>query len=264
MTLSVIDAFRARRSFRAFGQGELTAEKQAAVTQAVTVANSLAVPFGSPVEIGLHPPGLGKNIKNEAGWLIAKVRDALPADRNVQFIIDLSYRLHYASRILTQEGLGTIWIIGTFAPAAALAANPGFAIPAGIAYGLVPGDNYLKPKDAWQTATQRKPLEQLFFSTAIGGPISEANAGDLLEFVQALRSGPTAMNKQPWRFVIDGGVINVFNAIGNEASWFDIGIGLANIAYLLKDKGVEAKFTVLDPAPASLLEGAYVISSNLA
>jgi nitroreductase len=262
MALSVIDAFRARRSFRNFAGGALEPEKEAAVARAVSVANSLPVPFGTTVEIGLHPPGLGKNIKNEVGWLIGKLPEgAAPADKT-QRTIDLSFRLHYASLILTQEGIGTIWIIGTFAPAAAVAANPGFAIPAGIAYGLVPGETYLKPKPAWYGA-QRKPLPELFFNADAGEPITEANAGPLLDFVQALRSGPTAMNKQPWRFVIGGGAIAVFNAIGNEASWYDIGIALANIAYLLKAKGVDARFEAVAAPPAGKVEGAYVISANL-
>jgi hypothetical protein len=196
------------------------------------------------------------------GWIIGKVPEGSPPPDKTKQIIDLAYRLHYASLILTQEGIPTIWIIGSFAPAAAVAANPGYSIPAGIAYGLVPGDEYLKPKAEWHGA-QRRPLPELFFNLDTNSPFTDANAGDLLDFLQALRSGPTGMNKQPWRFVIGGGKIHIFNLIGTDPTWYDIGIGLANIAYLLKDKGVTAQFVVLDPAPPAKLEGAYVVSANL-
>jgi hypothetical protein len=262
MALSLLDAFRARRSIRSFQPGPLDPDKVAVVEEALRIGNALEVPFGTASFLGLHPPGLGRNIKNEAGWIIGKIPSGFPADQKQKIFIDLAVRLQYASMILAQNGVPTIWIIGTFVSGPAIAANPGFDVPAGLAYGLVPNDKYLKPKDTWQTA--RKPLEQLFFDVATGQPIGGTTAGANIDLLQALRSGPTGMNKQPWRFGIDAAQIHIYNAVGTEFTWWDIGIGAGNVAYFLNAKGVKPVYSVVANPPPSPIEGEYVLSLNLA
>jgi nitroreductase len=101
----------------------------------------------------------------------------------------------------------------------------------------------------------RKPFEQLFFDVATGQPISEATAGPDIDLVQALRSGPTAMNKQPWRFGIDAAQIHIYNTVGTEVSWWDIGIGACNVAYFLNAKDIKPVYS----EPAAIADRGHIL-----
>jgi nitroreductase len=254
LSLSLIDAFKARYSIREFGRGALDPDKLAVVTTAITTANSLPTPFGGACELSTFPPGLASgSITNEAGWIIGKVakRGGGPAP-----LVDVAFRIHYALMILTQAGIGTIWISGTFSPERAEHANPGFSVPCALAYGLVPGENYLTAKADWSGS--RKPENQIF---AVPDPSQVIELGQ--HFKAALRSGPSAMNRQTWRFVFIGNLIHLYNAGSNESSNFDMGIALANIFLLAQEEGKSVAFTAIEDPPQSPIGGKYVISTRL-
>jgi nitroreductase len=158
--------------------------------------------------------------------------------------------------ILTQAGIGTIWISGTFSPQKAEQSNPGFYVPCALAYGLVPGDKYLKTRPDWPES--RRPESELF---AVPDPSSAIELNE--SFKAALRSGPSAMNRQPWRFLFTENLIHLYNAGTNDASNFDMGIALANIYLLVQDEGKEIAFVVSDSPPVSRLGGKYVISARI-
>lgn len=66
----------------------------------------------------------------------------------------------------------------------------------------------------------RLPYDQLFYDENSKKRISE-NAlisADLYlkEFLFALRSGPSAIIQQPWRFVLDGNQVHLFDAKRNS------------------------------------------------
>jgi nitroreductase len=252
--LALLDAFKARHSIRQFEQGSLDAGKVPAIDSAIAAANGLPTPFGNSGELATFPAGLGLgSITNEIGWIIAKV----PRRANSpQAIIDVSFRLHYALMLLTQAGLGTIWISGTFTPQKAESAHPGFAVPCAIAYGLVPGTKYLKPRADWTAS--RKPEAQVI---AIPDPtnVIALNAS----FAAALRSGPSAMNRQPWRFVFIGNLIHLYNAGTSESANFDMGIALANIRLLAQDEEKSVEFVAVEDPPGSPIGGQYVVSARL-
>jgi nitroreductase len=266
--LSVAEAIKVRRSVRNFA-GPLPPERQSIVTQAIAEAQQLPVPFGTTVEVADHPAGIGRFvISNEAGWLIGKVPTGAP-DLAPQ-MIDVAYRLQHVVIRLTQHGIATVWVAGTFKRSVVEQENPGFVIPVAIAYGDPPpaGPGLLSRFMSWAGgATTRYPFDQLFFDAKRNAPITEETAGKFLALLEAVRLGPSAMNKQPWRIVVvdndtEPSIFELFLAVENEMHLLDIGIALGQIALTLAVDGKTVQFNVPEEKPApSPLGGRFIISA---
>ena len=255
--LQLFDAFRARHSVRHFESGLFPSDKQEFVEKAIKLANSIPVPFNNKCEIKHHPPGLGAgSITGEAGWIITLIPNDSPQSDEVN--TDVSFRLQYATMMLSEEGIGTVWVTGTFSPHIAEKANPGYRVLGGVAYGLVPKTKFLEKTN--KCNENRKSISSLFYNADKNEAFNEKNMGNLENIIMALRSGPSAMNRQPWAFVFQGNMIHLFNTYGRVKC--DMGIALANIYLVAKNNGVEPNFQVLSPAPKAYLNGTYVCSCN--
>jgi hypothetical protein len=57
---------------------------------------------------------------------------------------------------------------------------------------------------------RRKPWPELFFDGRPGIPLAKEHAGPLAEALEAVRIGPSASNKQPWRVVREGSNYHFF------------------------------------------------------
>jgi nitroreductase len=267
-TLSVADAIKSRHSVRSFA-GPLAPERQSIVTQAIAEAQQLPVPFGTTVEIADHPPGLGRFgvISNEAGWLIGKVPAGTRDIANQS--VDVAYRLQHVVIRLTQHGIATIWG-GMFQPSIAEQGNPGFVVPIAVAYGDAPktGPGLLSRFMSWAAgSSNRYPFAQLFFDAKRNEPITEETAGRFLAILEAVRLGPSALNRQPWRIIVvdnDTGpsILHVFLAVEAQMHLLDIGIALGEIALTVSATGKIVQFRVSDDKPVpSPLGGRFIISA---
>jgi nitroreductase len=78
--------------------------------------------------------------------------------------------------------------------------------------------------------------------------------------LEAVRSGPSAINRQPWRFAVDGSKIHVYKTASDFASGIDIGIAIGNIEVLAIEERHPPAFSVESPAPPAYLGGTYVCS----
>jgi nitroreductase len=112
----------------------------------------------------------------------------------------------------------------------------------------------------------RYAFPELFFDAKRNAPITEEAAGKFLAILEAVRLGPSAINKQPWRIVVvdrDGepSILHVFLALENAVHLLDIGIALAEIALTVSAAGKTVQFTVPDEKPPpSPLGGRFIIS----
>ncbi len=108
-------------------------------------------------------------------------------------------------------GLGTVWIGGTmprdkFEKASGLAEDE--IMPCISPLGAV--SNKMSVKESLMRkgvkADSRMKFEELFFSGDFASPITEGQAMSmgLRDDLEAVRIAPSAVNKQPWRIVIDG------------------------------------------------------------
>lgn len=253
--MSLMDAFKNRHGYRTFKTDAFTQEQSSLLIGIVNEANQLETPFHTGAVIGTNPAGIGKDnvIQGENGWVIIKIPKDTPPELKPQAIRDGAFRLQYVVMQLARNNIDSIWIAGTFHPEKAEALNPNFSVPGAIAYGIKTNRSAIDQQFVnYCQSDTRLPIDQLFNTVPEGKQ----------EFCEALRSGPSAINKQPWRFVFQDNEIHLFNADVTDYSQFDMGIALANIYLLVKESGHEPHFIVKDPAP-QFSKAQYIISCNL-
>lgn len=285
--LNLIEAFKARHSTRTYQGQNLTQQQKDIITQSVTESNALETPFHSQgVEVSSTEPGLGRMgfISNEAGWIVEKIpirqndnneqskEDSKALERKQ--IIDVSFIAQHVVMKLAQNHINTVWIAGTYNEGEAEKRFQGFKVPAAVAFGIEQTTPHFMGriiKFFGSSAGKRLPFEELFYDNDNKRAISEKDFESptpenvpsypsyLKDFVTCLRSGPSAVNQQPWRFVLSGKEVHLFDVKFNNYSSYDIGIALANLHLLAEIRGGSCTIEVRDPAPeTSPLNGTYV------
>jgi nitroreductase len=106
----------------------------------------------------------------------------------------------------TELGLGTCWLGGTF-DRQSFGRHHGLGaeevLPATTPIGYPPDRHGVRQRliRGLVGATRRKDFGKLFFDGSPATPLDEAAAGPWLDCLKAVRQGPSASNKQPWRLV---------------------------------------------------------------
>jgi len=261
--LSLIDAFKTRKSVRTF-KNSFPEEKNQIVNQIVNEVNTLVCPFGTTDTIvSVRGPGLGKMgfVAGEAGWLLLQVPKDHP--KHEQALMDASYKGQIAVMRLQQNGIGTVWMAGTYSRSLAEQGTPGYTVECVVAFGLEDSPRFFeKTIKFFGNSSSRKPFNEIAYNLDKSEPFTEENAGDKKELISALRSGPSAVNQQPWRFVFEGPLIHVYCGTAKYNTTFDIGIALANIA-LLTERTNQPSFTLRENAPQSPIGGTYVCTFSM-
>ncbi|KAK8863820.1 hypothetical protein M9Y10_011510 [Tritrichomonas musculus] len=281
--LSLVEAFKERHSVRTYQGQNLTQEQKDIIAQSITEANSLETPFHSQgVEVSSTEPGLGRMgfISGEAGWIVEKLpiaQDQQDNDAERKRIIDVSYIAQHVVMKLAQNHINTVWIAGTYNEGEAEKRFQGFKVPAAIAYGIEQSTPHFMGriiKLFGSSTGKRIPFEQLFYDNDNKRLITEKDFESptpdnipsypsyLKDFLASLRLGPSAVNQQPWRFVLSGKEVHLFDVKSNNYSAYDIGIALANLHLLGEIRGGNCTFEIRDPAPeTSPLNGTYVATA---
>ncbi len=169
---------------------------------------------------------------------------------------NLGYEMEELILYATSLGLGTCWMGGTFsksnfAKSMEVKENEIFTIISPIGYKseekrLI--DKIFRRGEG----DRRKDWFDLFFLKDFYTPLDkDANLGDLSEAFENIRLAPSAMNKQPWKIVLDGKKVHFFK-IGkrNQASKdshidlseVDMGIAIAHFDLTCKERGVYGDF----------------------
>lgn len=154
---------------------------------------------------------------------------------------------------LTQQGVGTCWLGGTFSRgdvAAAASPAPDERIAAIVVLGIAADRERLVARmmQKFAHSRQRRPFDELF------------DIGDNREWVSALelmRLAPSALNGQPWRAVAEGNAVHFFCTKPEGLGLLDIGIGLAHFAEGTDHPG---EWETVDSAAALRPAWRYVIS----
>ena len=263
-TMTMTEAIKSRHSVRTF-KGPLEPSRRAIVDSIIEEVQKIEVPFHTSAEVADAPAGLGKHgvIKNEAGWLLAKI----PADaaNDARYLYDAAYRMHTFVLRMTQHNFACVWVGGTYDRNAAEAIVPGFSVPCTVAYGE-DGQSVrvVERVMKWFAGSKdRKPLQKLFYDGDNHRPFTEENNGDWLGVLRAVQSCPSAKNNQPWRLFITGNVVTVFYNAKKAACHFDIGIALATMKLYLEASGKKLAYTTVDTPPESPLGGAYVVTCTI-
>lgn len=170
-------------------------------------------PFGNPVRFGLldfdaisreERRGLGTYgiIKGARLFILGAVKERERA------LEDLGYCTEKIILEATAMSLGTCWLGGTFRRssfAAWMQLPAGELLPAITPVGYPAEQITLADRMMRYGAgsRRRKPWAELFFAPDGRTPLTKAEAGDYREALEAVRLGPSAANRQPWRLFKD-------------------------------------------------------------
>lgn len=99
---------------------------------------------------------------------------------------------------------------------------------------------------------QRKPWHELFFAADGLTPLSPEETGAYKDALEAVRLGPSAANRQPWRIVLDkNGKFHLFmeeNRFLNRAQGkvrvqnLDMGIAMCHFSLVAQEKGLPGRW----------------------
>ncbi len=177
---------------------------------------------------------------------------------------DLGYCMEKIILKATSLGLGTCWLGGTFKRAA-------FARQMDLAKGeLLPAitpvghsANETPPTDRVvrlaAKSKKRKPWPEIFFGPGGKTPLSEKEAGRYRDALEAVRLGPSASNRQPWRIIKDeAGKFHLFlkeNKLYNRIigkiriQSLDMGIAMCHFAMVAREQGLPGSWEIDAGAP---------------
>ena len=120
-------------------------------------------------------------------------------------------------------------------------------------------------------ADERLPFEALFFDGAWDVPLTAAAAGTLSFPLEMVRLAPSAVNKQPWRVIVEKDTVHFYlkrsRGFGNGATLdmqkIDMGIALCHFALAAKENALYAKFIHADPSIAVPEDAEYIASYQI-
>ncbi len=162
----------------------------------------------------------------------------------------------------TALGLGTCWLGGTlnragFARKIALAQDELMPAISPVGY---PAQKRTLTDRAFRfmaKSDRRKPWPELFFDGRPGSPLARENAGAFGEALEAVRIGPSASNRQPWRVVREGASFHFFlqrtpgyDKMTGEVKLQDVdmGIALCHFELAAAESGNRGTWQAIKPA----------------
>ncbi len=170
-------------------------------------------------------------------------------------------------------GVGTTWIAGTMNREAferAMNVGEGEVMPCVSPLG------YPAAKMSLRETMMRKGIKadsrfdfgELFFDSDFGTPLTEEKAGELKDALEAVRLAPSAVNKQPWRVVIDGNKAHFYekrskgyvSANGWDLQKIDMGIALCHFELVAAERGFDVSFEISDPGIRTDEDTIYIAS----
>ncbi len=187
---------------------------------------------------------------------------------------DTGYLLEKIILRATAAGLGTCWLGGTFRRAAfatRMNLSPEEMLPAITPVGYPA--NKISATDSMMRfgarSSKRKPWEELFFAADGQTPLSSKDADDYRDALEAVRLGPSASNRQPWRIVMSApGTFNLYlkeNKIYNRIlgkiriQRLDMGIAMCHFELVAHDNELPGRW--LTDLPAKQLPGLTYVAT---
>lgn len=260
------DAIYDRISTRTYEKKKLSEEEIKIISEAIDETKLMNSPFGHKIEFftdfkTLDPEGEAKRIgtygfiKNASSFVGGTIQNEFTG------IVDYGYLFEYFILKLTQKGLSTCWLAGTFdRNAFSHHVKKGDIIPAITPIGY-PEDKMSLRERAIRfavKANRRKSFEEMFYLNDINHPLKEDSNHPLQLPLELVKLAPSASNKQPWRIIIIDNIIHFYlqetpNYNTNRPfiiQALDMGISLCHFEIGLKDLGLNYEMNVIShPLP---------------
>jgi nitroreductase len=262
------DAIKQRISVRSYTEKKVETELIEELAE-VTMKHSNAGPFGTKVRfnfINLEPLnrtelrslGTYGMIRGAHLYILGVASDETGA------MEDLGYCLEKIILHATLMGLGTCWLGGTFRRAAfasKMNLDENELLPAITPVGyparaVSVTDRMIR---FGAGSKRRKPWSEIFFRSDGITPLAESDAAGYKDAFEAVRIGPSASNKQPWRLIMDeAGRIQLYlkeNKVYNRLmgkiriQLIDMGIAMSHFELVAGEHGLPGSWVAAGNAP---------------
>lgn len=166
-------------------------------------------------------------------------------------LVDFGFLFEEIILKLTQSGLGTVWLGGTFNRDDFSVEVKEDEIIAAISPVGYPANQSLREKmiRGLSRANTRLPFDDLFF---LGESLEKVDKSHKhYHCLEAVQAGPSASNKQPWRIILVDDTFHFYlkrtkgygNIMKMDIQAIDIGIAISHLYHYLKEDNYPMIFT---------------------
>lgn len=270
--MNTMELIMNRKSVRTYMEEALKPEDLERIRSYMT---EIGNPYGLPIEyriLDVKEHGLSSPVIVGADTYIAGKMKRCPHAEEA-FGYSFEKLVLYAESL----GIGTVWIGGTMDREAferAMDKADDEVVPCVSPLGYPAKKRSLRESMMRKgiKADSRLPFEELFFDKSFDTPLTPASASELAEALEIVRWSPSAVNKQPWRLLIDGQTVHFYEKRSkgyvDDTGWdmqkIDMGIALCHFEMGIEDRGRKVSFVLEDPGIALPENMEYIASYRLA
>lgn len=267
---SAIEQIKKRRSVRTFDGRTLDEDIKETIRSYMKDNKN---PFDIPVEIKFldaKENGLSCPVVSGTDLFVGGKIENVP---NASAAFGYSFEVFV---LLAQSlGLGTVWLGGTMnrqAFEAAMELGGNEMMPCASPIGTVANKMSIRENMMRKAikADERLPFEELFFESSMDKPLTTEKAGNLKVPLEMVRLAPSAVNKQPWRVIVEDKMVHFYlkrsKGFGKEGKldmqMIDMGIALCHFELAAKECGLKTEFVQEEPK-MTVGEAEYVASYRI-
>ncbi|MFP5111948.1 nitroreductase family protein [Bacillaceae bacterium C204] len=281
---SVIETMQKRQSIRTYETQKITTDHLKEINDYFNEENNLIGPFGKKGQIELVEVtnnvtdkgiklGTYGFIKNPSAYIIGIT------ENNQYSLVDFAYTFQKLILFLTELGIGTCWMGGTFNRNSfekEIQLDERRFIPCitPIGYPKQKQRVFDKAVRLVVKADNKKSWDKLFYDANFERTLTKENAGLLEVPIDMVRLGPSASNKQPWRLVVSDDrkvchfhiehTPNYSTKLGYDMQLLDIGIAMCQFDLACQELNIKGNWTVEEPKINLLNEQTeYIVSWHL-
>lgn len=265
---NITELIRDRRSVRAYDGRDMSTDD---IEKLSSYMKNIENPYNIPVEFKL----LHAKEQNLSCPVVSGTDLYVGAKVHRVPHMEEAYGYSFEKLVLYAQslGIGTVWIGGTMNRASfenAMDLNEDEIMPCVSPLGYTAKKMSLKESMMRKAvkADSRLPFGTLFFDGTFDVPLTEEKAGRLSEPLEMVRLAPSAVNKQPWRVVIDEHAAHFYlkrnsgfikDATG-DLQKIDVGIALCHFDLASKEAGLDVSFTIDEPKIKTESDTEYIAS----
>jgi nitroreductase len=274
---SIIEIIKRRKSVRTFEREPVETAVLKEINTYICTGENLTGPFGGRIRLYLTPViknisdkgiklGTYGIIKNPQAYAVGVI------ENNINAFIEYGYVFENLILHLTGLNLGTCWLGGTFTRSSferEIPLEENEVIPAVTPIGYAGKKQRLLESTmrSLVKSDNRKPWNNLFYSTDFTSPLAEKDAGKFALPLEMVRLGPSASNKQPWRIVLseDKNSCSFYLAhtpkYSDKMQRIDMGIAMCHFELTCRELGIVGAWVIKDPGMALIENGTEYIAS---
>ncbi len=280
---SVRDVIKKRKSVRTYENKKISENDYNKIREYISKRENRIGPSGEEIRLELiftDENESGKSLKIGTYGIIVNPQAYIAGcvSNTPQNMVEFGYVMEKMILFLTDLGLGTCWLGGTFDRKSLnteITMEDGEIIPSITPVGYPKNKEGIKQKAMriLVKADQRLPWRELFYLSDFSHPIAQTMDGILHEPLEMVRLGPSASNKQPWRILVseDKSVYEFYlkrtpnysgNALGFDMQRIDMGIAMCHFQLSCDEMGFKGNW-MIDTSKENIESKEYISSFKL-